>query len=63
MVEKMDLTEEMDVVVQEVMVEEVMEMAGVGVMHISKRSKLLHLSIIICGITTQPHQQVLIMAQ
>ena len=59
MVEKV----EMAVVVQEVMVTEVKEMAGVGVMRISKKTKLLHLAIIIGGITRQPHQQLLIMVQ
>ena len=51
MVGKVVPTKEMDVVAYEVMVTEVVETAGEGVMHISKKSKLLHNRLIICGIT------------
>ena len=63
MVGKVVPTEEMDEVAHKVMVTEVMETAGEGAMRFSKKSKLLHNRQIICGITRQPCQQPLIMAQ
>ena len=63
MVGKVIPTEEMDVVAHEVMVTEVVEKEGLGVMRISKKSKLLHNRLIVCLTTRQHRQQPLNMAQ